>query len=59
MVLAEPYDASTFGVNWFWGLTPDAMLSMVRSVGSFELVESVELPWLGRWDDTYLVFKRS
>ena len=57
--LAEPFNAATFGVNWYWGLTPDAMSSIVRSVGSFDLVESVELPWLGRFDDTYLVFERS
>jgi hypothetical protein len=43
--------------NWFWGLTPSAFDGLMRAPG-WEVVETVKLPWSGRYDDVLIVARR-
>lgn len=43
--------------NWFWGLTPDALVGLARSLGDLEVVEEVHLPWCRRHDSYYVVLR--
>jgi hypothetical protein len=53
------YDRERPFANWFWGLTPEAMLAIARSVADVELVERLDLPWLERHDDVCLVLRKT
>ncbi|MEY2425473.1 MAG: tRNA (mo5U34)-methyltransferase [Actinomycetota bacterium] len=44
--------------NWFWGLSPSAFEGLVRAPG-WEIVETIKLPWSGRYDDILLVAQRT
>ena len=58
-VASKPYMQGRVLGNWFWGLAPETLAGLARSIEQVELVERVELPWQGRHDDVYLVLRRS
>ena len=43
--------------NWFWGLSASAFAGLMRAPG-WELVETIKLPWSGRYDDVLMVARR-
>ena len=53
----EPFVREHHGQNWFWGLGPESLLSLARSIRDVELVEQVDLPWHQRHDSCYLVLR--
>ncbi|MEY2419722.1 MAG: tRNA (mo5U34)-methyltransferase [Actinomycetota bacterium] len=44
--------------NWFWGLSPSAFEAMAVEAG-WAIVETVKLPWSGRYDDVLVVAERA
>jgi hypothetical protein len=50
-------DDRSVTANWFWGLSPSAFAGLV-AVAGWEIVETVKLPWSGRYDDILLVARR-
>jgi hypothetical protein len=56
--VAVPYDPQRFYANWYWGLSPEALLAIARSLAPFRLVERVDLPFRRRHDDVYLVLEK-
>jgi hypothetical protein len=57
-VATEPFQPEAHGANWYWGLTPELVVGMTRSVAPVELVEEVHLPWRRRHDSYYAVLRR-
>jgi hypothetical protein len=56
-VAEQPFVFENHAANWFWGLSPEALVSLAGSIRPVELVEEVQLPWLRRHDSCYLVLK--
>lgn len=44
--LGWPFDPREWYGNWWWGITPSALRSMVEADGAFEVVETVEVPFM-------------
>lgn len=57
-VAAQPFEPDGFFRNWYWGLSPDALVALARSIANVEVVEEVHLPWGLRCDDYYVVLRR-
>ena len=58
-VATEPYDRNRYFANWFWGLSPEALMAIARSLQDVELIERVDLPWNRRHDDVYVVLRKT
>ncbi len=54
-VAKEPYDPERYFANWYWGLTPDSIVAIARSLAEVRVVEEIHLPWQRRHDSYYVV----
>ena len=56
-VAEQPFQRELRGAGWWWGLSPDALIGIARSIADVELVEELHLPWLRRHDSYYAVLR--
>jgi hypothetical protein len=56
-VARDPFRPETHTANWFWGLSPEALVGLAKSIRPLEVVEEVHLPWCRRHDSYYVVLR--